>query len=568
MTLAPPRPADVTPDAALAGRFAANCRALGLDLPLPAIQACTARDGSTTATRGGQWLGGCSVPRLAAERMIRRENWPHRTLGLLTPTHGQQLVAVLAKLPTTSALIAVFGSADALADALACCDIAADASAGRLHVAWDEPSLAAVFDRHPGLAVPRQIVRLPDADSDTTAAVMPWTQATLTATAAEQTRRVTVLTNATANADQGTARFSGPLGAAAPCALVGRQFRLWDDAGDTLTRLLAGSHREWSPGLASCERQASLPANRATTGVPADRPSPGSITVVDTDHPLASADAHAAEHVAAATATVADRPRPAWATGSQPWVAWLHGDEVPPYRPVFADDVLLLSGPAAVAAARAAGWPADRLTLAGWPCESLPHAPGRPLALLYDLPDLAPPADVAELSTRQIVWEAIRDELSRVPFALGDDAERYVRRAPARLGLPMTDDFPVRRLVDSLVAPAFVVGVATWLAARGVVFTLHGAGWDAIESLAAHTRGPVSDRDSFKTIVANSGGVVDAFFTPAHPCHALGVPVLTVFGHTPQRVTQDVAAIRGGRAAIPSTTMPLSFSTISQLLLK
>ena len=561
MTLAPHPLADVTPDAALAGRFAANSRALGVDLPLPALTACVARDGSTTAKRDGHWLAGCSVPRLAAERMIRKENWPHRTLCLLTPTHGQQLVAVLSRLPKTNALIAVFASADALADALTCCDVAADASAGRVHVAWDETSLAAIFARHLGLAVPRQIVRLPDADPAASAVVMPWTQSTLTAVTAEQARRMTAITTA-----NGTARFSGPVNDVAPCVLVGRQFRLWHDGGDTLARLLAGDTSASATDSAACDRQASLPANVGRDCASAHRPAALSYSVVDTDLPLASADAFAAECVAGAAETIADRPRPAWATGPRPWIAWLTGDDVPPFRPAFADDALLLASPAAVAAAKSLGWPDDRVVTAGWPVQSLPHTPGRPLALLYDLPDLSPPADVAELSSRQVVWEAIRDELSRDPFALGDSAERYVRRAPARLGLPAADDFPVRRFIDAVVAPAFVVGVATWLAARGVAFTLHGSGWDTVESLADHTRGPVTDRESFEAVVADSGGVIDAFLSPAHPCRSLGVPVLDVFGHTPSRVLHDVTAISHGRGRVPIQLTPLTTAMIRRLV--
>ncbi|HEX8324214.1 MAG TPA: hypothetical protein VF595_09900 [Tepidisphaeraceae bacterium] len=492
-----------------AGRFADNCAALGMTLTFPELDFAIARDGSLSAKRGGQWLAGCSVPRRAADVMLRNEHWKGRSLCLLTPTNGHQAAACLHRLGPTKALVVVVPSIDCLAEVLACCDFTAAIVAGRLHFAWDEASLRRVFADHPGLAVPQQMVRLPDVDPDAVAAAQAWTQNVLSPITGDHAVRM----RSAARAEATTGR----------CILVGRHFRLWNDAGDTLARVCGAGD-----------------------------------VVLNADDPLHSAEAVLAERTAAAGSVLSDRARPTWATWDRPWITWLTRPTIPPYQPAFARDALLLADECWLPLARAAGWPVDRLTVARWPAEAITVTPGRPLALIADHPDLDPPADVRDLSGRLLVWEAIREELTRDPFALGDDPARYVERAPSRLNLPPAVDFPTGRFVDALVGPAFTVGIAGWLAAKGVPFTLHGRGWSGETTLSTYDRGPIADREAFHQIVASSGGVIDPFVTTAgHPVRSLAVPVLRAFGRTPQRVLQDVAAIQAGRLPVSPVLSPL-----------
>lgn len=536
-----PTPKDAPPDASPssssdADRFDANLRALGLTLPMPTMHFCTARDGSPTAMRDGRWHAGCSVPRRAAEVMLRKETWPGRSLCLLTPTHGQQVAAVLDKLGPTKALVVIFASPDALADALACGDFAAAARAGRLHVACDEPSLRRVFAAHPGLPVPRQMVRLPDADPAAVAAAIAWTQPTLASVTADHAARIRV----TATADISMAA-EGP-----PVVLVGRHFGPWADSGNTLARVWAGDGAD--------------PNSIDAASIDVD--------VVDTDRPHHAADAALAERTAAARFVVtADRPRPAWATHAAPWVAWLTRPDIPSFNPAFPRDALLLADDEWLALARTAGWPSSRLAVARWPADTIVVTSGAPLALIAHRADLDPPADIAELSARQVVWEAIREELTTNPFALGEDPARYVDRAPARLNLPPAVDFPTQRFVDGIVGPAFTLGVANWLAKQHIPFTLHGRDWAKEPTLATHDRGPFADRAAFRAAVAASGGVVDPFATCAgHAIRSLGVPVLKTFGRTSQRVLQDVTAIRADRLPVNAVLSPLSRNAIEALI--
>ncbi|MDB5326568.1 MAG: hypothetical protein JWM57_2137 [Phycisphaerales bacterium] len=498
-----------------ADRFARNCRALGISLPMPALDFCLGRDGSATAKRDGRFLAGCSVPRRAAEVMVRKESWKGRSLCLLVPTHAQQIAVVLDRLGPTRALIVVPSSPADLADFLACIDFTAALDAGRLFFAEDEAAVDRVFAAHPGLPVPAQMVRLPDVDTAEVARVTPWVQATLSRLTIDQGRRV--------SAAKPSATPAGW------CVLAGRQFRPWADAGDTLA--------------AACDQSETIDTDRATT----------------------ASEAFLAERAAAAAVVVtADRPRPKWATSASPWITWLTKSTVPPFNAAYPRDALLLTDGSWMAAARNAGWPANRLAVAGWPALALTHTPGAPLALIYDLPSLAVPEDIAESSGRQLVWEAIQDELPRDPFAVGEDAAKYIRRAPARLGLEAMEDFPVDRYIESLVGPAYVIGIAKWLAAQGVAFTIHGRGWEKETALADRLRGPLASREAFSDVVAASGGLIDPFLPAAHPLRSTTAPRVATFGSTPQRILQDIKTI--DRLPIAPPTSPLSRTIIESLV--
>ena len=512
LTLTP----SLSDDSALAAdRFARNCRALGLFLPLPTLDFCLGRDGSATAKRDGRFLAGCSVPKRAAEVMVRKENWKGRSLCLMVPTHAQQIAIVLDRLGPTRALIVVPASSADLADFLACVDFTAALAAGRLFFAEDEAALDRIFAAHPGLPIPAQMGRLPDVDPAEVARVTPWIQATLSRLTIEQGRRITAAMPA-----------AQPTGW---CVLAGQHFRTWADAGHGLAGVL----------------------NQTDS--------------IDTDRATSASEAMLAERTAAAEVVVTvDRPRPTWATSPSPWITWLTKPAVPAFNAAYPRDALLLTDGSWMAAARNAGWPTDRLAVAVWPAVALAHTPGAPLALIYDLPSLDTPTDIAESSGRQLVWEAISDELPRDPFAVGDDAAKYVRRAPARLGLEAVEDFPVDRYIDSLVGPAYVLGLAKWLVTQGVSFTIHGRGWEGETTLVGHLKGPLAGRDAFSDVVAQSGGLIDPFLPAAHPLRSTTAPRVATFGRTPQRILQDIKTI--DRLPITPPASPLTRTIIESLV--
>ena len=514
MTLIRPTPIETD-------RFARNCRALRLTLATPTLDVCTARDGSPTARRNGDWLAGCSVPRRAAEVMVRNSSWTGPTVCLLLPSHGQQIEAVLAKLGPPHGLLVRAGSRDQLADLLACCDVADAATAGRLFVSWDDASLRQVFAEHPGLAVPQQMVRLPDADAAAIAAVTAETRTTLADSAQRVTQRAAA---ARVSVGQPSDRW---------CVLATQSFELWNDAGHALARAL-------------------------------------DVPCLDPQTPTTASAAHLAEAVAESAAVIAaDSGRadnPTIARPDRPWVTWITRPCVPAYLAACPQDAVLLADPAFAPLARDAGWPEDRVAFAAWPAAALPTTPSAPLALLADLADTAPPPSVADASSRQVVWEAIVDELTRDPFALGSDPARYVARAPARLKLALTDDFPTRLFLDRCVAPALLLGTVRWLARQGVAFTIHGSGWAGHADLTPLVHDPVRERAAFRTVVAGAGALLDPFATATgHPVRSLGVPLVRTFGRTPQAVLQDCTAARGGRPlSTPERTNPLTRQAVER----
>ena len=501
-------------------RFRRNCSALGIDLPRPAVDFCTGVDGSDTAKRDGRFFAGCSVPRRAAELMVRKEIWKGRSLCLIVPTHGQQIAVVLERLGPTRALIVVPNAPDDLADFLTCVDFTAAIAAGRLLFASDADALEQLFVLHRGLAVPSQIVRLPDADATSVARVMPWAQATLSKLAGEHGQRLQAAAN----------RRGTGVRSPRPAMLVGRQFRVWVDAGDTL----------------------------ASVGLDA--------SVIDTDSPGAAADAFLAERAADAAAVItANTPRPAWALSPRPWVTWLTRPKIPAFNSSFARDVLLLADSAWLSLAERAGWPAARLAVAGWPVQHHVPTPGGPLALIADLPSLETPADLEESSGLKLIWEAIRDELPRDPFAVGDDATAYVRRAPGRLGLAAMDELPVERFVADLVGPAYLLGVAKWLAGENIALTLHGNGWQHEAALTGAWRGPIDSRSDLARVAGAACGLVDAFIQTTHPVRALSLPRVSTFGRTAQRLREELATTRFV-APCQSIAQPLSSDAIGRLI--
>jgi hypothetical protein len=498
--------------------FARACRLIGRVLPAPTLAYCLGRDGSATAKRDGQWLAGCSVPKRAAEQMFRKENWSARTLCLLVPTHGQQIAVILEKLGPTRALIVLQPCVQTLTDILASVDLTGPLVEGRLYFADDEAAVDRLFAANPGLAVPSQMVRTADADGEAVARAIAWAQPAFSRHAAEQGKRIHAAVTRPAT--------TGPL------LLVGGAFRLWNDVGQTLASVVGDV---------------------------------AGFRTLDTDRPTSAAEAYQIEQAAEATAILSDRPRPVWANVDRPWITWLTKPAIPAFNPTFSRDALLLTDGSWIAAARNTGWPANRVAVANWPSVSVQARPGAPLSLIADLPSLEVPADVAEWSVWQLSWEAMRDELTKNPFALGDDATKYVRRAPARLGLTADETYPVDRFVTDLVAPAYTLGIARWLAEKKVDFTLHGRGWQDEPALANHYKGPLNTRESFFSTLNSSAGLIESFFPGSHPVRAIAAPRVATFGRTSQRILQDIASIANVTPQI-NPASALSASLVRELL--
>ncbi|MGN6627904.1 MAG: hypothetical protein ACTHLN_14900, partial [Tepidisphaeraceae bacterium] len=198
--------------------FDRNCRALGEAIPFPELAYCRARDGSLTAKVDGRWLAGCSVPRRAAERMVKSVAARGQIVCLLLPSNPHQIAALLDHLTPGQSIIALLSSLADLPSFLALADLSDAIAAHRLFFT-DADSLRGLYDRWPGLAPAQQLVRLADAPADRIDAAMATAQAAFSEIGAAQVQRAGVVRQRWNVAREGIF-VHGP-----------QRFELWNDAG-------------------------------------------------------------------------------------------------------------------------------------------------------------------------------------------------------------------------------------------------------------------------------------------------------------------------------------------------
>lgn len=455
----------------------------------------TARDGSRTARlqTTQTWWGGCSVPRRSAQMMFRSFNPQGRLACLLLPTHPHQVGVCLEKMPARHGLIVIIDSESSLTFYMACCDFSDETD--RLFFAWDPASLGRIFEQNPGLPVPQQFIRLPVSDPSACEKVIEWCQRVFSNVSQLQTRRLE-------ESHARTIVSEGPL-----LTLVSGGFRLWDDADQRLAEVFSD-------------------------------------LVVDLDDVRQCATAYIAERASCAcgllTNHVGRSNQPHLIRPDLPWISWVTRGSIPAYVPTSPRDGLVVIDPEWLSRAYAAGWPMDRVAV-GQP-EPLSHEGGNRLVLVYDLPDLAPPAEVVEYSSWRVVWDAIVKELAYQPHRLAGDVTGYLERARRYFGVP-DKDFPVQRFIQQAIEPAYAMGMARWLIQQSVPLTVYGKGWERVDEILPCWNGPVENRSSLERVLAGSKALVDIFLSEGHLSRYLGIPVLKTIGQTPQRVLQEVRRV-------------------------
>ena len=494
--------------------LAANAAALGRSIALPALTWRLARDGMLTA-HDGSWLAGCSVPRRAAEVMLRKTIVDGNVACLVLPNHAGQVLACQGKLSPSQALIALLNGEDDLPSMLACHDFSADIAAGRLMFAWDESSLHALFKNNPGMPVPQQYVRIATSPAELAEPAMKMAQRVFGLVMPAQHERI-----------RAAAKQSQPTDADL-CIVVSRRFRLWDDAGDVLAGVSGGE-------------------------------------VVDCDIPTRSATAHVAERIAAGRAVVmanmgrADRSE--LAAINRPWICWVTGPRVPAFVASQPRDGLLLADETFAPLATAAGWPASRVRIAAYPIEPLPP-PGKTPTLIADLPSLKPPEVVCDFSSWRVAWEHIDAELQADPLRIGNDASAYLDRVLRQYEID-EPKLPRALFLNGVVAGAFAVGVAKLLKARGASPAVYGSGWQAFAD-TIDWRGPIADRAALRSVVSGASYVIDPYLQPLTALRAIDRPIVRAFGLTLPSLIGQLRSPQ--RAARPSGAI-LSQKLILELL--
>lgn len=509
-----------------AEHFRANCEALAISLAAPDGQWLPARDGQLTAKRAGQWVAGCSVPRRAAQQMLRALQIKGSMTCLLCPTHAGQIVALIERIDPTQGIIVLLPDDSEWSTILSCADFSAMIRDRRLFFCvgpdWNE-QLDALYAAQPGLPLPAQFVRLPITAGEICNPIIQTAQATFSRIGERVGKQILECRSL-----RSTSRRL--------CIVAPSRFRLWHNAGDVLRSLDMD----------------------------------GQSILIDTDTPIQSAPLAIAQAATSAsgilTANLGRASLPEIVHSDTPWITWATEQTVPAFVPTSPNDQLILADASAKTSALEAGWPADRISIAGWPDAKSIGSPKQPcIGLFMDLSDLKPPKQVEDFSSLRLIWENIAADLQADPFRLDETPQTLVRRYQRRLELP-DDQLPMDLFVESLVLPAHAIGLARALVAQQYPFKLFGRGWDAIESLRPHCCGPIDSTSYLNDALAQCTVVIDPFHAgAAHPVHHAGKIAVSSRRKTATQFWQNLRSALANPAPAPSAVAPITLAKVREL---
>ncbi len=497
------------------------------------------RDRSLTALdESGQWFSGCSLPTRAAEAMFARLEARGAVVCMLLPSHAAHLRVALRRLRSEQAIIAVIPDMRHLAMILHCDDFTDEIQSHRLWFAagpaW-EIGLRRLFDDQPGLATPLQFIRSPDVDRDSSDEMITAAQkifADVTASRSEQIQSLRL--DATRQAPQATRRL---------CVVAGSRFRLWNDIGASM--------------LGVFENQSQIP-----------------IEHFDADDPARSAPLallQACQNCNAIfTANTVRSDLPGLIPDQLPWITWATTARIPSSALAGEWDQLIVVDPKLKDLAIKAGWNASRVHVGSFPSldqSSKSHTGEGRLGIFVDTCTLETPEDLANYSSHSLLWEGIRHELHRDPFALLDVLPFLTERMK-RMGIG-EDGFPFNRFIEKLIMPAYQQGLARTLIGAGVPLQLYGAGWDKLPEFAAHAAGEIVDRDQFHSAIAQCAALVHVWPSAlAHPIDASGALVVRRTTRRPEPFVQEARAAAAGKpgARKSGATAPISLDLLRNVL--
>ena len=497
-----------------------------------------ARDSSLTAMLPGErWWAGCSVPRAAARVMLGKMQIGGNVACFLSPVHAAQVRVALDMLEPWQAAVALVPDPTTLWVMLHCDDFSQDITEHRLWFAagekWEE-AMERLFVENPGLAPPAQFIRPILADPEPADRLIAPAQKIFAAENARRAEQIRSLTSRPRRVN-GVRRL---------CVIAPSRFRLWNPAPDWLINALSASETE-------------------------------EITVrrFDTDDPASSSALALASAIAECDAVVSANfgraDAPDMAAADVPWVSWMTTPRISSGSASGPHDSLLLADPAWRSVAIDGGWSADRVHVASCPTIVRNDRQMEPsLAFIADTQLLQPPKRVEDYSSHKLLWEIIADELLHDPFAIGDDAEKYLGRKTARLQIADAG-FDAGLFIERLIIPAYQQGLARLLVREAIPVRIWGEGWRQIESLAVHREGEVTSADEFEAIVAGAIALVHPWPSrTAHPIDAVGRPVIRAFGRHRDSFLRDAGlALKG---SLPAMALPsqraLSWKLIAPLL--
>ncbi len=523
------------------------------------------RDGFLTAQdSSGQWWAGCSLPKRAGITMLKKLDI-HGVVGcLLAPTHAGQVAAALEKLSLHQAVIVVHPDTESIRVLLGCCDFSADIARHRLWFAIGEQwpvMLGQLFKDQPGLSTPCQFIRTPATHDDLVQELIPLAERVFDECNADRSEQIGKLSTssellsrvacdarlaaciATRHGPQAdrlnnsmhvTSSNEDPI---APRLLVlaASHFRLWDDAGHALLAAIQGL----------------------------------GISCLDPDDPAQSSSlalALAGQHRDAVIVPNRSRAElPAVLSPSTRVFTWITQPRIPAFDINHPNDALLLADDTWLPAARSLGWPAHRVTVAGWPTLPLMPAAAKCLVLIADTFALDTPVKTLSASSHHLLWDTIRADLASDPFCLGTDIVGFIHRRLTKLGIS-EEGFDQSMFIDRLIMPAYQQGLAKLLMEADLPLKIYGRGWDELPRFRTIWQGEVDTREKFRSAVKAASVLIYPWPTRVrHEIDAMGLPVLSPHLRRAESWIRDAGAMLNRATESPSLA-PISLSLIQELL--
>ena len=488
-----------------------------------------ARDGTLSGRDGNnRWISGCSVPARLSQIVLRDLTVRGSVACFLVPTHASDLRFTLDKLSAAQAIIVLLPKYAELATMLHCADFTADICHGRLYViagpAWDV-EFSRLLDEQADLATPSSFIRLP---ATSEAIIDPLLTAAQSIINAANERRAN-------NVAQLRERYSPPRQNKI-CIAAPMKFRLWNDFA---------------------------PAFEAI----ADAPGKLNVKIFDTDDPANTAPQALVTAACAAdvlmTTNTARTDLPGLIPNDLPWISLITGTRVPSAALAGDNDRLLLNHASLQSAALNAGWQTGQIQIVDLP-SFLNQPRGMNLSLICDTACLATPTDLSGYSSHSVLWETLRDELTRNPFAL-KRIDAYLQQHQERLHIA-DSAFSKARFIDQLIVPAYAQGLARALIQAKIPVQLFGRGWSQIDGLADSAKGEINSRDDLHTALRSSIALVHPLVSRAgHPVLRSGLPVVAALdANTFLRLARQ--ALNGRLVQINDPTPTLSTATLQTLV--
>jgi hypothetical protein len=491
----------------------------------PGVTWAFGRDGYLTAFEPGErWYAGCSVPLLAARSVLKSFEGGTGVACFLNPTHAGEVCVALDRLQSNQALICIVPDERALAVAIHCDDFSQAMECGRLWFAsgpqWAS-ELALMLDEVPGLPTPSRFVRLPHADASVIEQMIGDAQRVFADVTSRRNEEISRLRN--------TPATRGDI-----CVIAPSTFRLWDDAGETLARA-TGEVRRFDPD----EPTGCSPLTLAR--------------VASTSRAVVAANLSRADLASVLPSEV-------------PLITWVTTSKVSARQTAGRDDVLLVADETWRDTAIAGGWPADRVQVAGWPDQNVgPASTTSRLAIIADTGSTDAPKSLEEFSSHGLLWETIKNEIARDPFAVPADVIGWLNEQARAHGIaPETLDATL--FIQRLILPAYQQAVAGALLDAAVPLRIHGAGWSELPKFAEFAAGPITSRDELHVAALDASALVHVWpDTSAHPIDALGRPVVRRTGRRIETFVRDAKAGKFQARSIPPLSRDLVSSVLSRL---